>query len=276
MASVETTGDCFIFLLDGGFCWSQKSNPTINDNKISCFAGCANLTGTLSSLTEGLTYYVRAYAKNSNGIAYSKEVSFEPSANNGIIQDINGNTYKTVVIGSQTWMMENLRATKLNDGTPIQMITDKDIWIKSTSPAFCFYNNDYLNYGQIYGALYNMKAVLTKKLAPQGWHVATSYDWGILDNLLCSNSGGKMRYPEIGYWEAPNDFATNESGFSGLPGGCRLDGEFKWIGIDTFWWADDNSIPLTVRGLNEGSELIGGLLTCNISISGMSVRCVKD
>lgn len=99
------------------------------------------------------------------------------------ITDIEGNVYTSVKIGTQTWMVENLKTTKYNDGTSIPLVTDNAVWKSSLSPAYCWYDNDISN-KEPYGALYNWFAVNTGKLCPSGWHVPTIDEWSVLEQFL--------------------------------------------------------------------------------------------
>jgi len=161
-----------------------------------------------------------------------------PTVTTGTVTDIDGNTYKTIKIGTQTWMVENLRTTKYNDGTAIPNVTDKDQWTKLTTGAYCWYDNNTANKNK-YGALYNWYAVDTKKLAPKGWHVPTDAEWTTLINYLGgeSTAGGKMKATTG--WNSPNTGASNSSGFSAFPSGNRnaYDGTFNGAGNYGYWWS---------------------------------------
>ena len=102
-----------------------------------------------------------------------------PTPKTGTVTDIDGNTYKTVQIGTQTWMAENLRTTKYNDGEAIPYVTDNSVWVKLETPAYCYYNNDISN-KKMFGALYNWYTVNTGRLCPSGWHVPTDAEWTTL------------------------------------------------------------------------------------------------
>jgi uncharacterized protein (TIGR02145 family) len=131
--------------------------------------------------------------------------------------------YKTVKIGNQIWMAENLRSTKFNDGTAIPFIEDKKTWRKLTVPAYCVYDNDMDKHKMIYGNLYNWYVVNMGKLCPAGWHVPTHDEWTALSVYLGGESvaGGKLKETGTIHWKSSNDGATNESGFTALPGGIR-------------------------------------------------------
>ena len=137
------------------------------------------------------------------------------------LTDLDGNVYKTILIGTQTWMAENLRTTKFNDGTSIPMVIDSTSWTNRSTPAYCWLNNDQSN-SVTYGALYNWYAVNTGKLCPTNWHVPSDSEWIELTNYLGGEriAGGKLK--SITGWENPNTDASNETGFSALPGGNRI------------------------------------------------------
>jgi uncharacterized protein (TIGR02145 family) len=116
------------------------------------------------------------------GTGYGAQLSFTTA-----VTDKDGNVYHTVTIGTQTWMVENLKTTKYNDGTAIPFITDNSAWANLTTPGYCWYNNDSTTYKNMYGALYNWYAVSTGNLAPKGWHVATDAEWTTLQNYLITN-----------------------------------------------------------------------------------------
>lgn len=155
------------------------------------------------------------------------------------VSDIDGNKYKTVKIGNQVWMAEDLKTTRYNDGTKIPLVTDYDNWAKLNSDGFCWYNND-STFKNSNGALYNWYAVNTGKLCPKGWHVPTEVEWMTLGSFVGGPfvAGGKLK--EIGYdhWKSPNTKATNEFGFTALPGGFRsYNGAFNFIGKSAYWWS---------------------------------------
>jgi len=141
----------------------------------------------------------------------------------GTVVDRDGNEYKTIVIGTQTWMAENLRTTMYNDGSDIPLVTDNTEWSVLTTPAYCNYNNS-TNLDTIgtYGRLYNGYAV-SKDICPTGWHVPNGDDWAILMQSLTSEefAGGKMKEAGTTHWYDPNYYANNESGFTALPAGWR-------------------------------------------------------
>ena len=200
------------------------------------------------------------------------------------ITDIDGNVYHTVTIGNQVWTVENLKTTKLNDGTTIPLVTDNSEWNNLKTPGYCWVNNDAATYKNTYGALYNWYVVQTGKLAPAGWHVPTDAEWTILTTYLGGESiaGGKMKSTGTieagtGLWKDPNTSATNESGFTAIPAGGRtFDGTFDGIGNSGSWWSSSeggtNSAWNRALG-NVYSKVIRGNY---YKSGGSSVRCIKD
>ena len=151
-----------------------------------------------------------------------------------------GQWYTTVQIGSQCWMAENLATTKYNDGTDIPLVTGNTAWGSLTTPGYCWYNNDSATYGNTYGAIYNWYTVNTGNLCPTGWHVSTDGEWTTLTTYLGGESvaGGKLKETGTTHWNPPNTGATNETGFTALPGGRRgYSGTFGNIGNYGFWWS---------------------------------------
>jgi uncharacterized protein (TIGR02145 family) len=200
------------------------------------------------------------------------------------ITDAEGNTYKTVTIGTQTWMAENLKVSKYSDGTTIPNITDNTQWQNNTTGAWSYYNNDAANNAK-YGKLYNWYAVSpttngNKNVCPTGWHVPTDAEWTVLTDYLGGESvaGGKMKEVGATSWNSPNTDATNTSLFTGLPGGYRdYDGNYDGIGGLGGWWSSTESGTNDAwgRGLDYGN----GNANRDDSGSkryGLSVRCLRD
>ena len=198
--------------------------------------------------------------------------------------DIDGNKYKVVKIGDQYWMKENLKVTHYRNGDVIPNISDSLQWSKLTMGAYCNYNNDPNNV-DTYGRLYNWYAVNdNRNIAPEGWHVANDADLHFLINSLGGRSiaGNKMKTQGTttkgnGLWFGYNDYATNESGFSALPGGGRgHHSGFARLGkMGIFWSASEfeRRFASSYVTLSADSSLIRDRLEKNF---GCSVRCVKD
>jgi len=212
---------------------------------------------------------------------------FNPNLTYGTLTDIEGNTYKTIQIGTQTWMAENLRVGKYRDGTLIPNVTDNIQWANNTAGAWCYYNND-ANNNIAFGKLYNFYAVNnSKNICPSGWHIPTDEDWNNLVKFLDPSfaligyqsiiAGGNMKSDCPKLWQSPNTNANNTSGFSGLPGGARnTDGSFVSLGLGGSWWSSTQPVNdyawFRLVFNNNGSVLRGSVLAS----AGYSVRCIKD
>jgi Fibrobacter succinogenes major domain (Fib_succ_major). len=241
-------------LIERGACCSSNQNPTVDDNKNISPLGLDAFIGKVTNLMANQTYYLRVYAINSIGISYGNQISFS-TCNCDQVIDKDGNVYNTVQIGTQIWMMENLKSTIFNDGDSISFITDVYSWAYTSAPAYSWYNND-KEFKNPYGALYNWYVVFTGKLCPLGWHVPTYENFKILVDYLGGKdiAGGKLKDIGSGDWTYPNAGATNESGFTGLPSGNY--GGFvdvsDGMGNYGYWWSSTeattiNSYSLTLR-----------------------------
>lgn len=278
--SIQTDGGSAI--KDRGFCIDTIPNPTIERNAIKTFDG--NGLGAFSRkvtlLKPNKTYFVRAFAYNDEVIVYGNEIQFT-TLNNLFIDARDGRSYKMVNIGTQIWMAENLKATKLNDGSPIPNVTDGDDWGEQTSPGYCIIFNDTEEIPVIYGHLYNFHAVNSGKLCPIGWHIPTTDEWNILFNYLSGIdiAGAKLKEVGIEYWASPNIGATNEVGFSALGGGFRYESGFYYGFGDyaTFWTANESAPnrPFAVWISNMG---LNAMLhsQANDYNRAFSVRCIQD
>ncbi|MBU0712425.1 fibrobacter succinogenes major paralogous domain-containing protein [bacterium] len=211
------------------------------------------------------------------------------------VTDIDGNTYKIVKIGDQWWMSENLKVTHYQNGDTIPNVIENSKWCDITYGAYCTYNNVDSNLN-IYGILYNWYAVNDSRgLAPTGWHVPNDLEWkeleiylgmnlGVVDSIYFrgEDEGGKMKEAGYQHWYSPNVGASNESGFSALPGGFRnaigqrfSEGNFYYLGYAGYWWTStEDSIYAWDRMLNRNNSDI--FRSYNGKQTGFSVRCVKD
>jgi uncharacterized protein (TIGR02145 family) len=204
---------------------------------------------------------------------------FNPSVTYGNMTDQDGNIYKTVTIGTQTWMAENLRTTKYNDGTSIPNVTSSSEWTDLTTGAYCNYNNT-TNTDTIatYGRLFNWYAVNTGKLAPKGWHVPTNADWTTLTNYLGGQAlaGNKLKETDTTHWCSPNSWSTNETGFTALPGGGLYDYGFDYIGYVGDWWTATEITTGYAWRWEIGYNISYVFSNSPPNLRGFSVRCVKD
>ncbi len=195
------------------------------------------------------------------------------------VTDIDGNVYKTVKIGTQIWMAENLRVSRYRNGDKIQNVVDDQKWQDADNGAWCFYENEAKN-NSIYGKLYNWFAVDDNRgLAPKGWHVPSNEEWATLINYLGGENvaGGKLKQTGTEYWNSPNEAATNSSGFSALPGGYRFtDGTFLSLGSNGNWWSSTERNPSYAWGRDMDYYLRNVNWNYNAKQYGFSMRCVRD
>ena len=277
--SGSITSDGGVFVTKRGFCWSSANqNPTIqNDTMVSSGSGAGSFAGDIKGLKGQTSYYVRAYAINSNGTGYGSIMGI--TTIDTTIADADNNHYRIVQIGSQVWMAENLKTTKYNDGTSIPLVTDATAWTNLTTPGYCWYNNLPAFNKDTYGALYNWCAVNTDKLAPAGWHVPTDAEWTVLTDFLggVAVAGGKMKEAGRAHWLSPNTGATNESGFTAVPAGGRYDeGSFGAVGASGHWWSSSEGTT-SYAWVWSIDNYLSYVFRSSLSESyGFSVRCVRD
>ena len=282
------TADGGLAVTARGICWAIGITPTINNSITIDGAGGGSYSSTLTNLFPNTSYFVRAYATNDAGTAYGITYSFTTS-NNGIFSNpgagvnYNGYTYRSVVLSNgQEWMAENLQTASYRNGDPILTALDEVTWDTTTSGAFAIYNNDLSN-NAIYGKLYNWYAVAdSRHLCPVGWREPTVEDWDSLANYLggASVAGRKMKTLGVPNWSSPNlEDSTNESGFSGLPGGvCSSGGVFSQLGEMGRWWSISEYVPngpLAWPRYLDSSDVLTVNAT-SIKFYGLSVRCIKN
>ncbi len=262
----KVVGDSGLLVNARGVCWNTTGNPTLENN--SGFTNDGNGTGSFTSqltgLTDNTTYYVAAFATNEKGTAYGQVKDF--LAINYFTDPRDGQTYKTVVIGSQTWFAENLNYEAA------------DSWWYDSSSAN----------GEVYGRLYTWDAALAA--CPGGWKLPTDNEWKMLEIYLGmsqseadqtgwrgTDEGGKLKEAGTAHWNAPNTGATNSSGFTALPGGIRSsNGSFYSLGLDGRWWSSTESSGTNAwnRHLTYGYQQVRR--TNSLKSSGFSVRCLKN
>jgi uncharacterized protein (TIGR02145 family) len=263
-----------------GVCWCKTQLPTVGDDttNLGAHAGCFSCE--IFGLIPNTTYYVKAYATNSVGTGYGEVLSFTTKAmETSTVSDIDGNTYVTVKIGNQWWMVENLRATHYRNGDLIPILSTDTEWQNTTAGACCNYDNTMMHV-DIYGKLYNWYAVNDdRNIAPEDWHVASDIEWQTLVDFLGGSAiaGGIMKESGTAHWESPNSGATNASGFSALPGGLRYSyGKYFNLGTSGSWWSTTEfNVTYAWRwGLvNNSTEVLHSNYDKR---DGYSIRCVKD
>jgi len=287
MTSAQTGG---LILSDGGaevsdkgICYNTQPLPTLSGDHVSVGPGSGLFSIILTGLNPDTRYYVRGYATNEAGTAYSAQLILQTMY--GTMTDRDSNIYQTVRIGDQVWMAENLRVTHFMNGAPIPNRTDYTQWAQVDNGAFCWYANDYEIYGQYYGALYNSYALTDPRgLCPDGWHIPRIGEWDTLVSQLggLAVAGGKLKSAFTAYlqppcWIPPNYMGTNESGFSAFPGGVRsyVDGIFTGESAYGYWWSvTPDTTGIDVIGLATNSEAVFRLVFNHQS--GASVRLLQD
>jgi uncharacterized protein (TIGR02145 family) len=195
------------------------------------------------------------------------------------VTDIDGNVYRTVTIGSQVWMAENLKVTHYRDGDSIPNVTDSTIWPNLLTGAYCDYHND-TTLVPTYGRLYNWYAVAdSRTIAPAGWHVPTDLEWQTLVDSLGDSTvaGGKMKEKGYAHWFDGNVGATNESGFNGLPGGYRYGtGSCLDMTVSAYFWTSTEYAYSYAWARILSCYGAGVYHAYRPKLYGFSVRCVKD
>ena len=244
----------------------------------------------IKNLVPNTKYYLRAYVTGNNGkYHWGEELSFTtlPSETTpfnlnksyGSVQDIDGNVYKTIPIGEQVWMAENLRVSKFNNGTPIEQLIVDSVFHNYGNPAWCYYNDDSIQFNNPYGKLYNIYVVNNNKnICPTGWHIPTYDDYLIFkSNLPTENNGGVLKSTGFNYWNSPNTAATNETGFSAIGGGIRENSTYKYNKEYSHYWVKDNFYMILVGlGYPPNTEIgIDNNNNFNMT-NGYSIRCLKN
>ncbi|MBQ9436438.1 MAG: T9SS type A sorting domain-containing protein [Bacteroidales bacterium] len=294
-----------------GFCWGTDATPTLNGPHTLDGTGTGDFSHQLTDLEERTTYYVRAYATNSDGTAYGNTFSVNtlggvPCAGTPTVTDRDGNTYKTIQIGEQCWMKENLRTTKYADGTPI---TQGNNTSASTTVAYWYYPNNNANNKSSFGLLYNWKAVMrnassssqnpsgVQGICPNGWHVPSYQEWfqfmgymGAQSEFQCSaatysiaraisSTKGWNGNSNLGHC-SPGQFPekNNSSGFSIIPAGNSA-GDAYYLNFGNYaflWSATANSSSEPYHFMIYCNSELPSLKTTDSQSYGMSVRCVRN
>ena len=211
-------------------------------------------------------------------------VCHSTSAQNGTVKDIDGNVYKTVKIGTQIWMAENLKTAHYRDGSPITEMEDSTQWVNaansnSQTGTWCYYDNNAEN-NTTYGKLYNWYAVAdTHHLCPTGWHVPSDREWIVLERYLGGDgiAGGKMKATTL--WKAPNCRADNSSGFTALPAGKHdIYGTSVFLSREGYFWSctEYNSTSRSAWFIALGYNGNNAFRNSSYKGLGLSVRCVGD
>ncbi len=232
-----------------------------------------------------------AILNESSGWVYTSDTT-------GILQDIDGNEYNIVKIGTQWWMAENLRVTHYADGTEIPWVPDPGQWalLNETGEGWCYYDNNPDN-KEAYGLLYSWAAAMNgatlpgvQGMCPNGWHLPSDDNWKTLEmhlgltsaeadntGLRGLNEGGKLKEEGTTHWEMPNTAATNSTGFTALPGGYRNEsGDFSYLFVNAEFWSSSQNDTYNAWGRLLDVDT-GGITRSIIDKNvGFSVRCIKN
>ncbi len=288
-----------------GICYGTEANPEVTANVI--WQEQAPLIGTYSTQITNIdagTYYVRAVAEDNTGFVYSEELTFTV----GVV-DIDGNKYRTIKLGNQEWMAENLKVTKYPNGANVPLVTSDLTWLNlednNSDDAYCYFNNNTSGEKDIYGALYTWAAAMNgantsssnqsgiQGICPDGWHIPSDAEWKELEmylgmsqaeaddeNWRGTNEGSKLAGNEA-LWttgDLTNNIEFGVTTFNGLPGGYRnyVDGTFPDNNTGANWWSSTESSSSTAWGPSLHYASTGVYRYADYKSGGSSVRCVKD
>jgi uncharacterized protein (TIGR02145 family) len=289
-----------------GLVWGTLQNPDIETHEgiTAEGTGTGEFISTMTGLSPETTYYVRAFATNIAGTAYGNQLHFitgpyDPGE--GMIADVENNTYRTVIIGKQVWMAENLKTTFYRNGTPIDYPnSDNMAWAGNTSGAYAWYDNDISNKNR-YGALYNWYAINNPNgLCPSGWRVPRDEDWSQLIDYLVDNyeeininnvaeklkscrqagapMGGDCDTENHPRWDLHTaHYGTDDFGFSALPGGFRYsDGRYSNLGSYAGWWTSTRFVSSYAWSREMYHFTSQVRRYHDYAPNGFSVRCMQD
>lgn len=299
---IDTGGQNLGFMFNG-VCYSSTSmTPTLQngDYEIITASNVEEVNVELKDLKPATTYYCRLYCGVGLKVVYSNDVirfttlSDDNTGGGGAgiqystVADIDGNVYKTVKIGNQWWMAENLRVKHYRTGDNVFFVEDWDRWssaYKSYLAGYCYFEPQKKDWEKL-GLLYNWYAASnSNNIAPKGWRVPSEQDWQILLDELGyywakpEPTAHKLMGKGVEYWEAPN-LATNTTGFSVLPGGIREENGSYWgEGVRAAYWASTDYSNYSgdalwfVHNHTDEDEVS---LTISNKMKGLSIRCVKE
>jgi uncharacterized protein (TIGR02145 family) len=236
---------------------------------------------TVNGLDSLTNYHYRVQAENDLGTVESYDVQFRTviTGKEGFVYDSKLIQYKTIGIGYQVWMAENLRSYAYNDGTLIPLVKNDSVWGTLTSPAHCWFENDSTSNAGTYGALYNWEAVATGKLCPAGWKVPGVSDVAELVNYIggSGNAGKLLKDTNADYWNAPNVVGTNSYKFTARAGGRRSEsGIYDFMKVEGNWWTNDPYSTLNASYFSIMYNYSNLFQAYYNKKMGLSVRCIKE
>ena len=262
-----------------GVCWGTSSNPVATGSHTTDGTGTGSFTSSITGLTPNTLYYVRAYATNSAGTSYGDELTLTTFA----ATDADGNNYTSLVIGTQTWLLQNLKTTRYSNGDLIGTTVPANLDISAeVAPKYQWAVGNDVNNIPVYGRFYTWYAVTDpRNVCPTGYHVPTDPEWETMKTFLGGEAiaGGKVKEVGTAHWQTPNFGATNESGFTAVAGGYRnFNGAFVSFNVSSPYWSSTENQINTAWGWGQG---------LNYSVESMNrggfdkpdgcvVRCIKN
>lgn len=276
-------------IVSSGICWSTAEIPTgiCKEVKSSNKALDENqFVSTIDNLQANTTYYVRTFVVCENDTIYGNAIKiktpdyllFNPYTKYGSVTDVDGNEYKTVTIGGQTWMAENLRTTHFQNGEAIRYIPNGNEWgLNYETPAYSWYGNDKEN-RTVYGAYYNWQSAFDKRnIAPKGWRVPTKDDWATLFKNIQNNSM-VLREESSAHWTGTEYYkASNATGLTIVSTGVNM-GDLYSAGLRQDWtlfWTSDGT-PEKLLATAAFIQLAGTDFIEVQSNHGYPIRCIKE
>ena len=296
--TIEINPGAKIGIIYCGVCWNTSPSPDTSDfSTKEPYRFLDKFNSKLRFLEANTKYYIRAYVVSTKGLIYGDEKTFITNkqsifSNGAGVTDIDGNQYKSFILNGQEWMKENLKTTRYRDGSAITTGLSDTAWQNTKIGSYSVYENKEAN-NDIYGKLYNFYAVADPRgLCPAGWHVPSDEEWKSMESILGmtaidldlvsqyrgndQNVGDKLKAVS-NLWNPEENWATDESGFSGLPGGARNSlGGYSAISYEGIWWPSTESFKdgAWCRNLVYNGGFIGRLESSKRN--GFSVRCIKD
>ncbi len=273
-------------IISRGVCWDYFPDPTVEEFKTNDGAGIGSFVSKATGLSDETKYYLRAYATNVMGTGYGDAITFitksSPCGKSAVLTDQrDGNSYLIIPIGNQCWMVSNLRY--------LPKVTPASTGHHSTEHYYVYGYQGFdveeakqSGHYQNYGVLYNWPAAINA--CPDGWHLPDDDEWTVLTEYLggASIAGRKLKSTRVmpdphPRWSTPEIDATNETGFSGLPGGFRTqNGRFYYLGFFANWWTSTDGPHGAAHNrymLHYGKEIFPNYV---IKTLGFNVRCIKD
>jgi len=272
-------------LLKKGICWGLNEFPILsktNDNYSVNNESLDVFNVKIENLRADSKYYIRSFYTTEKDTVYGNQVVFEtlnyilfnPDIQYGIVIDIDGNAYKTVTIGEQTWMAENLRSTHFQNGDELPNLTKEEFWSGvnegNSTAGYCSFKDDE-SYNEVLGLYYNWDVVNDERnIAPKGWRVPNKEDW----DQLAKYSGYALREKTSAHWKLKFEKSNNTTGFTAIAGGKRHN-DFSGEGDYAYFFTtsiDQNNFPISVY---IGSEL-SFFWQWDNSFRGYNIRCIKE